>query len=60
MGRREEKIAQLAAGGGAAAGWAAACGARPTMTVRSPCPHNRWAAFLASSRVTASTMALRF
>ena len=46
--------------GGAAAGWAAACGARPTMTVSRPWLHNRWAAFLAASSVTASTMALRF
>lgn len=47
-------------GAGAAAGSAAACGARPTMTVRRPWPHSRLAAALASSRVTASTMVLRF
>ena len=53
--------AQFAFGTGvAAAGWAVACGARPTITVSSPWPHNRCAAFLASSSVTASTMALRF
>lgn len=45
---------------GSAAGSAAACGARPTMTVRRPWPHSRLAAALASSSVTASTMALRF
>ncbi len=40
---------QFAVGGGvAAAGWAAACGARPTITVSRPCPHSRCAAFLAS------------
>jgi hypothetical protein len=57
-GRREE--IQFAVGGIAAAGWATACGARPTMTVMRPFPHRRFAAFLASSRVTASTMARRF
>src|SRR5205085_9994862 len=46
--------------GGAAAGCAAACGARPTTTVSRPWPQRRLAAVLASSRVTASTMALRF
>ncbi len=50
----------FAVAGVADAGWAAACGARPTITVSRPCPHNRLAAFLASSSVTASTMALRF
>lgn len=47
-------------GAGTAAGSAAACGARPTTTVRRPWPHNRFAAALASSSVTASTMPLRF
>ena len=59
-GTREMAQFALVGGGVAAAGWAAACGARPTITVRRPCPHSRLAAFLASSRVTASTMALRF
>src|SRR3954469_3109863 len=45
---------------GAAAGCAAACGARPTTTVRRPWPQRRFAAALASSMVTASTTALRF
>src|SRR3977135_433310 len=60
--RPGHEIAQFAVGGGgiAAAGCAAACGARPTITVSRPCPHNRLAAFLASSSVTASTSALRF
>lgn len=53
------KALQFDLGAGAAAGCAAACGARPTTTVRRPCPHSRLVACLASSSVTASMMALR-
>src|SRR5579863_1616256 len=56
---RAAQFARVDGAAAAAAGWVAACGARPTITVRRPWPHSLCAACLASSRVTASTIPLR-